>query len=84
MERSKLERRLRAAGALLLAGLIVELVTLFWSHPAAFLLFMFLGGILMFLGIAIYLLALLSGGEPMKKPDDAKKAADRTPEVSGV
>jgi hypothetical protein len=84
MERSKLERRLQAAGALLLAGLVVELVTLFWSHPAAFLLFMFLGGILMFVGIALYLLALLPGGEPLKKPDDTQNPADRTPEISGV
>jgi hypothetical protein len=84
MERSKLERRLRAAGALLLAGLIVELVTLFWSDPAAFLLFMFLGGILMFLGIAIYLLALLPSGEPVNRQDDTQNPADRTPEVRAV
>ncbi len=82
MERSNLERRLRTSGALVLAGLVVELVTLFWSHPTAFLLFMFLGGLLMFLGIVIYLLALLSGGEATKR--DIEKAADRTAEVRSL
>ena len=31
-----LEKRIRLAGLLLIAGLLVELVTLHWSHPAAF------------------------------------------------
>jgi len=54
---------------LLLAGLGVELATLFWSHPTAFLLFMFLGGILMVMGMATYLAALLRAGEPAKPLD---------------
>jgi hypothetical protein len=74
MELTKLERRLRIAGVLLVAGLIVELATLFWSHPTAFLLFVFLGGLLMLLGIAVYLLALLRGGE-VKKPDQSDSLA---------
>ena len=34
---TKIERRIRLAGMLLIAGLLVELVTLRWSHPTAFL-----------------------------------------------
>ena len=83
MDRNKLERRLRTSGALLLAGLGLELVTLFWSHPTAFLLFIFLGGILIVLGMMIFLLALLAAGEATT-PDDSGKAADRTPEVRAV
>ena len=56
----KIERRIRLAGILLIAGLLVELVTLRWSHPTAFLFFLLLGGALMALGIAIYLFSLVS------------------------
>jgi hypothetical protein len=66
MDQNKLERRLRLSGTLVLAGLGVELVTLFWSHPTAFLLFMFLGGLLIFLGVVLYLLALLPAGHSAK------------------
>jgi len=37
-------RRLKLAGLLVVLGLIVEAITLFWSHPTAFLVFLFLGG----------------------------------------
>ena len=57
---AKIERRIRLAGILLIAGLLVELVTLRWSHPTAFLFFLMLGGALMALGIVIYLLSLVS------------------------
>jgi hypothetical protein len=57
---TKIERRIRLAGILLIAGLLVELVTLRWSHPTAFLFFLLLGGVLMALGIGVYLLSLVS------------------------
>ena len=57
---TKIERRIRLAGMLLIAGLLVELVTLRWSHPTAFLFFLLLGGALMALGIAVYLFSLVS------------------------
>jgi hypothetical protein len=57
---TKIERRIRLAGSLLIAGLLVELVTLRWSHPTAFLFFLLLGGALMALGIAVYLFSLIS------------------------
>ena len=41
---TKIERRIRVAGILLIAGLLVELVTLRWSHPTAFLFFLLLEG----------------------------------------
>ncbi len=57
---TKIERRIRIAGVLLIGGLLVELVTLRWSHPTAFLFFLLLGSALMALGIAIYLFSLVS------------------------
>lgn len=59
-QNNKLEKRLRLSGVLLIAGLLVELVSLYWSHPTAFLLFLLLGGLLMAAGIALYLLSLVS------------------------
>jgi len=56
------ERRIRIAGILLIVGLLVELLTLRWSHPTAFLFFLLMGGALMALGIVIYLLSLLTAG----------------------
>ena len=60
MNDETLDRRLRASAALALAGLLVEAVSLRWSHPTAFLFFLLLGGALMALGIAVYLLSLVS------------------------
>ena len=57
---TKIEKRVRMAGILLIAGLSVELVTLHWSHPTAFLFFLLPGGALMALGIAVYLISLVS------------------------
>lgn len=56
----RLEKRLRIAGSMILLGLLVELGTLLWSHPTAFLLFIFLGGTLMGLGILLYLFSILT------------------------
>jgi hypothetical protein len=57
---TKIEKRIRVAGILLIAGLLVELVTLRWSHPTAFLFFLLLGGAMMALGVVIYLFSLVS------------------------
>jgi uncharacterized membrane protein YczE len=59
---TKLERRLRVAGVLVILGLVVELVTLHWSHPTAFMFFLLAGATLMGAGIVIYLLTLLGAG----------------------
>ena len=54
------QKRIRMAGIFVIAGLVVELITLRWSHPTAFLFFLLVGGALMMVGILIYLLSLLS------------------------
>jgi hypothetical protein len=50
-----LHRRLRLASILIAAGLLVEVVTLFWSHPLTFIAFILLGGTLVGLGVVLYL-----------------------------
>ncbi|HEX8998748.1 MAG TPA: hypothetical protein VGB07_02540 [Blastocatellia bacterium] len=57
---TRIEKRIRLAGVLVIAGLLVELVTMNWSHPTAFLFFLLLGGLLMASGIVVYLLTLVS------------------------
>lgn len=54
----RLVRRFKLAGLLLGAGLVVETVTLFWSHPTAFLVFLLLGGLLVAAGVLLYLLSV--------------------------
>lgn len=68
---TKLERRLRLAGYLLIGGLLVELVTLRWAHPTAFLFFALLGGGLMGLGILLYLYTLATKTEPSANGNQA-------------
>jgi hypothetical protein len=57
---TNVQNRIRIAGIFIIAGLLVELITLRWSHPTAFLFFLFFGGTLMAVGIIIYLLSLLA------------------------
>jgi hypothetical protein len=61
---TRVEKRLRLSGALIILGLIIELVTLKWSHPTAFLLFLMVGGLFLFVGIVMYLITLVSASQP--------------------
>jgi hypothetical protein len=53
-------RSLRVSGVLLIMGLGVELISLLWEKPLAFLLFAFIGGALFMVGILLYLYSLIS------------------------
>jgi len=55
-----ISRRLRIAGVLIVLGLIVEAFSLIWNHPLSFVAFLGIGGFLLFLGIVVYLTALVS------------------------
>ena len=57
--RMNIERRLRISGVLVITGLIVEMASLKWSHPTAFLSFIFIGGFLIGTGVLFYLYSLL-------------------------
>jgi len=54
-----MERVLRIASALIVVGLIIEIISLAWFHPLAFALFAFVGIIVIGLGILIYLASLI-------------------------
>ena len=53
-----LARRLRISGLLVALGLIVEAITMLWSHPTAFLVFLLLGGSLVAAGVLLYLFSI--------------------------
>lgn len=57
---SRLQRKLKIAAYLLIAGLAVEGITLQWAHPTSFLLFIILGGIFVLAGVAVYLIEILT------------------------
>ena len=52
-------RFLRISSALIILGLIVEIISLLWFHPLSFVLFAFVGVILIGLGIVVYLISLV-------------------------
>lgn len=52
--------KLRKSGLLIILGLLVEALTLLWNHPLAFIAFIGIGGLLIAIGILLYLWALVS------------------------
>jgi hypothetical protein len=64
-QQQRLERRLRISAVLVILGLLVELVSLTWRHPTAFLVFIGVGGLLMATGILSFLYSIVSlRGDP--------------------
>jgi len=55
---------LRVASALIVVGLVIEIISLAWIHPLAFALFAFVGVLLIGLGILIYLASLVFVASP--------------------
>lgn len=60
MNAESLYKRLQLSGVLVAIGLAVEVVTLYWAHPLAFVLFIVLGGTLVGAGILLYLYSIVS------------------------
>lgn len=52
-------RFLQVSSALIVLGLLVEIVSLLWFHPLSFVLFAFVGVVLIGLGILVYLVSLV-------------------------
>lgn len=54
-----IQKYLRISSVLVIAGLVIEIVSLVWQHPLAFVLFAFVGAGLIGLGILVYLAGLV-------------------------
>jgi len=59
-ETQPIAAKLRKSGILIILGLLVEALTLVWNHPLAFIAFIGISGLLMAIGILLYLWALVS------------------------
>ena len=55
-----IESRIRWAGMLVVVGLVVQMFTLLWTHPLAFMAFILIGCPLVGAGILLYLYSLAS------------------------
>jgi hypothetical protein len=64
MNQTALEARLRVSAALVMTGLVVEIASLTWRHPTAFIVFVAGGGLLMAAGMVWFLISIATtGGE---------------------
>jgi len=57
---NQLEKRRQVAGISIVLGLLIEALCLIWATPIAFVIFVAIGGLLMFVGIVLYLYSLVS------------------------
>jgi len=60
---NQLEKRRQVASVFIVLGLVIEALCLIWSTPIAFVIFVTIGGLLMFFGIVLYLYSLVSNLE---------------------
>jgi hypothetical protein len=54
------EKRIRVAGTILIIGLVIEALCLLWAQPLSFVLFVVVGGLFLFVGVAVFLSSLVS------------------------
>lgn len=66
---SQSEKRVRFAGICLATGLLIEALCLLWATPIAFVVFVAIGGLLMFIGLVVYLYAAVSTPASSDRPD---------------
>jgi hypothetical protein len=64
-----IRRLLQISSALVIAGLLFEIVSLLWFHPLSFVLFAFVAAILIGLGILVYLVSLVLAVSPNTEND---------------
>jgi F0F1-type ATP synthase assembly protein I len=62
-----IERRIRWSGILVGAGLIIQMLTLLWTHPLAFVAFLLIGCPLVAAGILLYLYSLVAHGHATER-----------------
>ena len=57
---NSMEKRIRAAGIILIIGLVIEALCLLWGRPISFVIFVAVGGLFLFAGAVIFLFSLVS------------------------
>jgi len=64
-----IRRLLQISSALVIIGLLLEIVSLLWFHPLSFVLFAFVAAGLIGLGILVYLVSLVFVAVPSEAAD---------------
>lgn len=67
-----IRRLLQVSSALVIAGLLLEIVSLVWFHPLSFVLFAFVAASLIGLGILVYLVSLIFVVTPITNDHNSK------------
>jgi len=60
MTTALIESRIRWAGMLIVVGLVLQMLTLLWTHPLAFMCFLMVGCPLVGAGVLLYLYSIVS------------------------
>ncbi len=60
MNEEVLQLRLRVSALLVMIGLVVEMVSLTWRHPTAFIVFALVGGSAMMAGMIMFMWTIVS------------------------
>lgn len=60
MSEEVLQQRLRVSALLVMIGLVVELASLTWRHPTAFIVFAVVGGTAMMAGMIVFMWTIVS------------------------
>ena len=69
---NSIHARLRRAGTFIIAGLGVEGLSLLWNHPLSFIAFISIGGVLLVIGILLYLFTLVTIPTVQREEQPAK------------
>ncbi len=64
MSAISIEMRIRWAGVLIVLGLLLQMLTLMWTHPLAFMCFLMIGCPLVAAGMLLFLYSLVSHQTP--------------------
>ena len=75
MAPNSIERRIRWSGILVGVGLIVQMLTLLWTHPLAFIVFLLVGCPLVVAGILFYLYSVVSLGSAPERVNEPSSPA---------
>ena len=63
-----LHSKLRISSQFIILGLVIQAISLFWNHPLSFIAFATAGGLLLAIGIVLYLITLAN--IPVTKPEE--------------
>ncbi|HEY7405339.1 MAG TPA: hypothetical protein VIB39_17565 [Candidatus Angelobacter sp.] len=67
--------RLRLSGIFIIVGLVIQALSFLWNHPLSFIAFVTLGGLLLAIGIVLYLLTVVNMAANPPENADARPHA---------